>query len=89
MVIRNLHAHNCHGVVISWARLHQKGVSHINNHRRRYVRSIFEGLGYYMNEELLLAFRRSDTKRYFQYWLRNNIMVFQRHHPLTSQSCRR
>ena len=43
---RNLHAHNCRGVILSWAQLSTWGHGHINNHMLEYVREIFEGLGY-------------------------------------------
>jgi hypothetical protein len=33
MFVRNLHAHNCRGIVVSWATFRQKGgTSHINLH---------------------------------------------------------
>ena len=34
MYIRNLHAHNCRGIILSWAKLNQWGKDHVNNHRR-------------------------------------------------------
>ena len=44
--VRNLHAHACKGIVISWGMLGQGGLSHINNHPPEYVISTFEQLGY-------------------------------------------
>ena len=44
-LIRNLHAHNCRGVVLSWAVLHQGGFHHVNNHANAYVVGVFEGRG--------------------------------------------
>ena len=35
MVIRNIHAHNTRGVILSWARLGQPGNGHVNNHSRK------------------------------------------------------
>ena len=87
MVIRNLHAHNCRGIILSWARLHQKGVSHINNHRRAYIREVFQGLGYTVNQTLLATLRHSYHRGYFQYWVRNNVMAFQRVQPLSAEAC--
>ena len=36
MVIRNLHHHNCKGVILSWAVLGQGGHSHVNNNSNDY-----------------------------------------------------
>jgi hypothetical protein len=52
MFIRNLHAHNSVGVVISWAFLNQGGSAHINCHDPRYVRNVFEALNYTLDQDL-------------------------------------
>ena len=52
MYLRNLHAHQCRGIIGSWAALGQAGTGHINNHRREYVVRRFEELGYERHEEL-------------------------------------
>ena len=44
--VRNLHAHACLGLLISWGMLGQGGLSHINNHPPEYVVELFERLGY-------------------------------------------
>ena len=44
-VIRNLHAHNCRGIILSWAVLGQKGPGHINNHDNAYLMRVFTQLG--------------------------------------------
>ena len=44
--VRNLHAHNCFGILLSWGMLGQGGLSHINNHPPEYVIETFEQLGY-------------------------------------------
>ena len=44
--IRNLHAHNCLGIVFSWSALNQGGHGHINNHDPLYMRTLFEDLDY-------------------------------------------
>jgi hypothetical protein len=46
-VVRNLHAHNRRGIVLSWGALHQPGVAHVNNHNATYIAKIFDGLGYW------------------------------------------
>jgi len=51
MVIRNLHAHNCKGIVLSWAQAKQGGHHHINNHDEEYLVDIFSQLGYEKDEE--------------------------------------
>lgn len=82
MVVRNLHAHNCRGVVLSWATLGQGGHFHVNNHGAEYLTSIFVGLGYYRNEELTSMMRTKAHRP----WFRSNLMVFERHHPI--MACR-
>ena len=50
--IRNLHAHNCLGIILTWANLNQGGTAHINNHDPLYLRTLFEELGYTFDEQL-------------------------------------
>ena len=45
-VIRNLHAHNCRGMILSWAYLKKVGVGHVNNHSPRYLIRLLDELGY-------------------------------------------
>ena len=49
MLFRNLHAHNCVGVILSWAVLNQNGYHHINNHATTYIEDKMKGLGYYVD----------------------------------------
>ena len=37
-LVRNLHAHACRGVILSWAILGQAGTSHVNNHDKACAR---------------------------------------------------
>ena len=60
MFIRNLHALNCRGVVVSWAALKQAGFGHVNNHDPQYVRSVFEGLGYRYSAAISMAIRNGS-----------------------------
>ncbi|KAL3919496.1 MAG: hypothetical protein SGILL_003723, partial [Bacillariaceae sp.] len=46
MVVRNLHRHNCKGILLSWGVLRQAGFNHINNHSNEAVVEIFKNLGY-------------------------------------------
>lgn len=72
--VRNLHAHNCRGLVLSWGIVGQPGHHHVNTHRGGYVVSTFEGLGY--------VFNRADTMRLrgsaLLAWFRKSIYVFER-----------
>lgn len=75
-VIANLHAHNCNGVILSWAMLNQTGKSHINNHSNEYLIHIFNKLGYRLNAKSTQALRDSVNGR--SWWLRKSAMVFDR-----------
>jgi len=46
MVIRNLHANNCKGIIISWETPEQPGIRHVNLHNNQYVIETFAKLGY-------------------------------------------
>ena len=65
MVVRNLHAHNCRGIILSWAYLGKAGVGHVNNHGRAYLTRLFTQLGYRVNEELSAMLRANRTKAQF------------------------
>ena len=56
--ISNLHAHNCVGVMLSWAHLFQGGHGHVNNHGASYLIGVFDGLGYDLDDELTRLLRR-------------------------------
>ena len=77
-VIRNLHAHNCRGIILSWAILGQRGNWHVNNHANRYIVDVFHELGYRHREDLDKKFRRKATYS----WFKRSIMVFERYNPL-------
>jgi len=74
-VIANIHAHNCKGVVLTWAVVGQNGNGHINCHSNEYIIKIFEDLGYKQNDELTAALRahRDDHQ-----WLMHSSMAFER-----------
>ena len=78
MYLRNLHAHNCRGIVISWAGPGQRGTGHINLRPRKYALERFAELGYQPNEPLLEKIRASPGG-----WpqIRRNIFVMVREHP--------
>ncbi|KAL1520843.1 hypothetical protein AB1Y20_022404 [Prymnesium parvum] len=97
MLIRNLHAHNCRGVIISWARLGQWGFGHINNHSPSYVAKTFAELGYRYSPLLSNAIRKGDgiqvprdhnaTKERYFWFRRTSVAVFERLSPLESPGC--
>ena len=76
MVIRNLHYHNCRGIILSWAILGQHGHAHINNHSNEYIIAIFEQLGYRFDAEASAKFRNDDGN---YKWFVKSLMVFRRH----------
>ena len=66
MLIHNLHAHNCRGIILSWgARYRGMGRGHadVNYHSARYLIRIFERLGYSEHSRRLLALRRRPQSR--------------------------
>lgn len=75
-VIANLHAHNCKGIILTWAVLNQPGKGHINNHSNQYLMHIFEELGYKLNQKHTDALRKSASSDHW--WLAGSTMVFER-----------
>jgi hypothetical protein len=57
MVVRNVHAHACHGVIIAWAPNWQGGAGHVNTHSAVYVQRSFEQLGYELDAGLTARLR--------------------------------
>ena len=50
--MRNLHVHNCKGIILSWAALSQGGFGHVNVHSAMYLRAVFSDLGYIVDTRL-------------------------------------
>lgn len=98
-LVRNLHVHNCRGVIISWAALGQKGTGHVNNHGQHYIVSLFDELGYDFDARQSRDLRADRgppatttpgmppllSKNYP--WFRKSIYVFRRRMPLTGIGC--
>lgn len=61
MFFRNLHAHACVGVLVSWADLPQGGTGHVNVHSPQFVRERFEELGYSVDERLTARLRNASV----------------------------
>ena len=78
MVIRNLHAHNCRGILLSWGGLGQHGLNHVNLHDREYLVGIFTELGYIFDEEENEEFRQSLEGT----WFSDTIMILRRANPI-------
>ena len=78
VVIRNLHAHNCVGVILSWAVLGQRGHHHVNNHANDYLVDIFQQLGYRHDHKASQAFRATAREHPQSTWFTRSTMVFQR-----------
>lgn len=56
--IANIHAHNCKGVILTWAVVGQGGHGHVNCHGNEYIIKIFEELGYRVHPEFNAAVRK-------------------------------
>ena len=82
-VIRNLHAHNTRGMILSWGALGQPGVSHVNNHNQSYVSEIFEQLGYHRVAAVESALRHAAKA---SPWLSRNVLVLERVHVLSTST---
>ena len=96
MYVRNLHAHNCRGLIISWARVGTYGNGHVNCHSPLYVKELFSSLGYRYNEPLSLAFRNGTgihvpehpaTRERYWWFRRDSTMAFDRIQPLVGPGC--
>lgn len=84
-MIRNLHAHNKKGLIISWGILGQYGHHHINNHSKEYLVKLFNELGYDLDEGLTASFSvAAKGKEYNPYhpWFRKSLLVLRRRVPL-------
>mmetsp|Transcript_37655 Transcript_37655/g.76851 ORF Transcript_37655/g.76851 Transcript_37655/m.76851 type:complete len:347 (-) Transcript_37655:35-1075(-) len=75
MVIRNMHHHNCKGVILSWGVPLQIGHGHINLHSNDYITDTFEQLGYTRDNETEEEFRQQDGN---YWWFEKSLMVFRR-----------
>ena len=98
--VRNLHAHNCRGVVVSWGQLGQWGRGHINNHGQQYLIKTFAELGYVFEHEATMILRRKHGVKerrsnntderglsgpYF--WFATSLFVFRRASPQIGLGC--
>ena len=96
MVVRNLHAMNCRGIVLSWAQLGKWGVGHVNTHRSSYLIETFTAIGYRFAVNTTDELQRNRPKGNVNLRLRNvsqpwfwlkSVLVFERIVPLQGQGC--
>ena len=83
MVIRNIHAHNHCGVILSWAPLDRYGIQHINNHDPSYIRSLFDELGYDVDKDMTKLIRSRARP-----WIQDHLFVFRRTPNLREDNAR-
>lgn len=72
--IGNLHRHNRHGIVLSWASPGQGGIGHINERSQNSLSAQIERIGYERDRETERDFRKVSRLPWFQ----RNIIVFRR-----------
>ena len=92
--VRNMHALNCDGVILSSGILGQPGIGHRNNHDSAYWMDLWTGLGYTYDSALTYGFRAgfcNSSQRHasgdFFAHLSSNLLVFRRDKPLRSADC--
>lgn len=79
MIIRNLHAHNCKGIILSWSVAGHGGHHHVNLHNNQYLIDIFSELGY-ENDVESANLLKSDIPKMWEFL--RKIMVFRRKEPV-------
>ena len=94
--LRNLHAHNCRGMVLSWAYLGKWGVGHVNTHSGAYLLNATAALGYTLDQSATQLLKNSRQRRDRHSgtpnvsapwsWLRT-VAVYRRITPLTDGGC--
>ena len=90
MVIRNVHAHNCRGIVMSWGTVGQGGHGHVNCHTASYLIAVFTDLGYYVDQHLTTIAKHGVPSRNYLHvfkWFRSNVFVLRHFKPLTGPGC--
>jgi len=60
--VRNLHAHNCVGIVLSWSHPPYGGCGHVNNHHTPYIVALFAELGYVYDADASRLLRERHTR---------------------------
>lgn len=79
MMIRNLHKHNCKGILLSWGIEGQGGDDHINLHNNNHLIEIFKELGYVHDAEKTTELRDTIPNALVNgEWFRHTLMVLRR-----------
>jgi len=78
MIVRNLHAHNCRGIILSWGTYNEVELKSSNLHDEEYVIETFSKLGYYTDEMETNRFRASMSKESDGKWM-ESLLVLRRH----------
>jgi hypothetical protein len=78
MYLRNLHRHNCMGIIMSWGVLGQGGSNHINLHSNAYVSRVMTELGYFRDTAVETKLRNPDLN---YWWFTKSCLVFRRNNP--------
>lgn len=81
MVIRNLHAHNCRGIILSWGTHSEIEMKSSNLHDEEYLVQIFTQLGYYNDQMETNHFRESINLELDGKWM-ENLLVLRRYEPI-------
>jgi len=96
--VRNLHTHNCRGLVLSWGALGQWGRGHINNHGTPYLVGVFSKLGYVFDAAATGALRNQHNGRAQvpqkapgvagpYRWFEKSLHIFRRAQPQRGVGC--
>lgn len=74
--IDNIHRHNKHGIIISWATLnpYQSGIGHVNNQDNKYIIDCFTKLGY--THDLESQNKIKTNIKCKTLWFHESLMVF-------------
>ncbi|KAL1519237.1 hypothetical protein AB1Y20_003496 [Prymnesium parvum] len=92
IMMRNLHAHNCMGIIISWAVPGQVGHGHVNLRTSGYVIQRFESLGYAYDPELTKSMRHGSaadgsSRLHSHPWFLRSLLAFRRIQRVRSHGC--
>lgn len=74
ILIKNLHDHNKHGIILSWAIEGQSGYGHVNCRNNDYIINKFTNLGYEFDESSTETLRLASKLK----WYKNTILVFEK-----------
>ena len=82
MLVRNLHAHNCKGMIISWGTYGEVELESHNLHDEQYIIETFNELGYFYDVVQTDYFRQNWDPETDGMWLHNTLLVLRRLEPI-------